>query len=89
MTWTAINQSLQSSGMPVIRYDQFDQRWNAVDDATGQPTADSQLLKSLVTRYDGHGLEVKTAKHEAEPSQGGKDSNWVEKTAKSAARKEF
>jgi len=89
MTWDAINQALQSQGMPVIRYDQFDARWNAIDDATGQPTADAQLLKSLVARYDGHGLVVKTAKDEAEPSQGGKDTNWVEKTAKSAASKEF
>jgi hypothetical protein len=53
MTWDAINQAGQQYGAPDIDYDRFAARWDA-----------DPILKQLVTRFDGHGLVVKTKNKE-------------------------
>ena len=72
----------RSYGAPNIRYDQFDQRWK--DEEALPP--EHQILHSIVDRYDGHGLVLKTG-GEAQPEQGGKDTDQVGKMAKRATAK--
>jgi len=59
MSWGAINQAGQNYGAPDIDYDRFAARWES-----------DPILKKLVSRFDGHGLVVKTDKHEPKPNQG-------------------
>jgi hypothetical protein len=41
----------------------------------------------LVARFDGHGLVIKTDKHEPQPEQGEPETNQISKMAKRATQK--
>ena len=79
MTWQALNQTAQQYGSPDIDYVRFSKRWES-----------DPILKQLVDRFDGHGLVIKTRKHEEEPNQGNpekKASNVIDSMAMSATKK--
>lgn len=59
LTWDAINQTGQEYGGPNIDYDRFAARWDS-----------DPILKQLVSRFDGHGVVVKTNAHEPKPGVG-------------------
>jgi hypothetical protein len=46
-------------GAPAIDYDRFAARWKS-----------DPVLKSIVDRFDGHGLVIKTANGAEQPEQG-------------------
>jgi hypothetical protein len=73
MTWDAINQAAQQYGAPDIDYDRFAARWDS-----------DPILKQLVTRFDGHGLVVKTKNKEDETEQGTPKPSMMDKAAKRA-----
>ena len=52
MTWDALNNTDSGMGSPDIDYDRFAARW---EDPTEGP-----LLKTLVDKFDGNGLTIKT-----------------------------
>ena len=77
-TWLDLQRKLRSSGMN-ISYDTFKNRWDSQ-----QPS--DQILKSLVDRFDGHGLVMKnTDGQELAQGQGNKPSE-VSKMAKRATK---
>lgn len=75
MTWDAINQAGQQYGAPDIDYDRFAARWDA-----------DPILKQLVTRFDGHGLVVKTKNKEDETEQGTPKPSMMDKAAERATK---
>jgi hypothetical protein len=77
MTWTAINSALRGDGVPTVKYSTFSARWEK-----------EPILKQLVDRFDGNGLQVKTAAKD-QPEQGKKKTNAMGKMAKRATDKAF
>ena len=77
MTWQAINSALRGAGAPAVKYSTFSARWEK-----------EPILKQLVDRFDGNGLQVKTAAKDA-PEQGQKKTNAMSKMAKRATDKAF
>jgi hypothetical protein len=77
MTWRALNSALRGQGVPTVRYDQFSARWE-----------NEPVLKQLVDRFDGHGLQIKTAAKD-QPEQGKKKTDAMGKMAKRATDKAF
>ena len=59
LTWDAINNIGEKYGAPDIDYDRFNKRWES-----------DPMIKQLVQRFDGHGLVIKTDKHEPKPGVG-------------------
>ena len=77
MTWQAINSALRGKGAPAVKYSTFSARWEK-----------EPILKQLVDRFDGNGLQVKTAAKD-KPEQGNKNANAMSKMAKRATDKAF
>ena len=77
MTWQAINSALRGKGAPAVKYSTFSARWEK-----------EPILKQLVDRFDGNGLQVKTAAKDA-PEQGQKKTDAMSKMAKRATDKAF
>jgi hypothetical protein len=77
MTWQAVNSALRGKGAPAVKYSTFSARWEK-----------EPILKQLVDRFDGNGLQVKTAAKDA-PEQGQKKTNAMSKMAKRATDKAF
>jgi hypothetical protein len=77
LTWRALNSALRGQGVPTVRYDQFSARWEK-----------EPVLKQLVDRFDGHGLQIKTAAKD-QPEQGKKKTDAMGKMAKRATDKAF
>lgn len=80
LTWRALNSLASEQGAPSVDYKRFDARW--------QEEGDGGVLHRLVDRYDGHGLVLKTDKHE-QPEVKGQKGNEVSKMAKRATAKAF
>jgi hypothetical protein len=79
MTWDAINQAGEEYGGPTIDYDRFAARWES-----------DPILKQLVTRFDGHGVVIKTDAKEPKQMQGQPPKpGEVTKMAKRATDKAF
>jgi len=77
LTWDAINQTGHEFGGPNIDYDRFAARWET-----------DPVLKQLVSRFDGHGLVIKTDVHEPKPGVGEPPKpSLVSKMAKRATDK--
>ena len=76
MTWRAVNSALRGEA-PHVGYREFNARWEK-----------EPILKQLVDRFDGNGLQVKTAAKD-QPEQGGKKTNAMDKMAKRATDKAF
>jgi hypothetical protein len=66
LTWDAINNILRDEGSPHISYDSFNARW----EQEGQLPPEQQILHTMVDRFDGNGLVLKTHKKEASPVTG-------------------
>jgi hypothetical protein len=62
-------------GAPAIDYDRFAARWDS-----------DPVLKSIVDRFDGNGLVIKTDNNAQQPEQGTPQPNEVEKMAKRATK---
>lgn len=75
MTWDALNHIGQQYGAPDIDYDRFAARWES-----------DPIMKKLVTRFDGHGLVIKTDKQEPELPQGEK-SGMMDRAASAATKR--
>ena len=75
MTWRALAAASAKMGAPAIDYDRFAARWDT-----------DPVLKSIVDRFDGHGLVIKTANNAQQPDQGAPQPNEVEKMAKRATK---
>lgn len=79
MTWSAINHAGRAYGAPEIDYDRFAARWDT-----------DPILKSLVARFDGRGLVIKTQGQDSEHEMGqGDDGAAIDQMAKRAAEKEI
>ena len=76
MTWRAVNSALRGEA-PHVGYREFNARWEK-----------EPILKQLVDRFDGNGLQVKTAAKD-QPEQGKKKTNAMDKMAKRATDKAF
>ena len=76
MTWRAINSALRGEA-PKVTYSAYSARWEK-----------EPILKQLVDRFDGNGLQVKTAAKD-QPEQGQKKTNAMGKMAKRATDKAF
>jgi hypothetical protein len=75
MSWEALNQAGQQYGAPDIDYRRFAARWDS-----------DPILKQLVTRFDGHGLVVKTKNKEDETEQGTPKPSMMDKAAERATK---
>jgi hypothetical protein len=76
MTWRALAAASSKMGAPAIDYDRFAARWK-----------NDPVLKSIVDRFDGHGLVIKTANSEQQPEQGAEKTSTISQMAKRATDK--
>jgi len=75
MTWRALAAASAKMGAPAIDYDRFAARWDS-----------DPVLKSIVDRFDGHGLVIKTANNAQQSEKGAPQPNEMEKMAKRATK---
>lgn len=75
MTWRALAAASAKMGAPAIDYDRFAARWDS-----------DPVLKSIVDRYDSHGLVIKTANKAKQVEKGTPQPNEMEKMAKRATK---
>jgi hypothetical protein len=75
MTWQALSHAGQNFGAPAIDYDRFAARWE-----------NDPILKTLVDKFDGAGLVVKTNEKDKLPHTSHKERE-VSKMAKRATNK--
>ena len=78
MTWRALAAASSKMGAPAIDYNRFAARWK-----------NDPVLKSIVDRFDGHGLVIKTANSEQQPEQGAEKTSKISQMAMNAVSPEL
>ena len=76
LSWAALNSLLQNVGDEQFDYDSFKQVYEA-----------NPMLKKLVYKFDGRGVELKTYGTDPKASKGGKKETSISKMAKNAAKR--
>jgi len=76
LSWAALNSLLQNVGDEQFDYDSFKQVYDT-----------NPMLKKLVYKFDGRGVELKTYGTDPKKSKGGEKETSISKMAKSAAKR--
>ena len=76
LSWSALNSLMQNVGDEQFDYDSFKLSYDS-----------SPMVKAMVKRFDGRGIELKTRKKDSKTPQDGSGDDKISKMAKSATNR--